>query len=183
MFCKWFGVPMWLSIHRELGILVAGGNLTNADRPSLAMIERTFKSTRWFAFVGATTLTVILIFIWPTVQSTLEPMDLSGNYITTDADRWYLESFFFPSKNLIDFLKDWVNTLDYRVKTENIRQNRCLYLLFDTFWLPLTENSVIIKKRTVQPGYAFEDNAWSRGFEIVNANPGEKVSALHFFVK
>jgi hypothetical protein len=51
------------------------------------MIERTFKSTRWFAFVGATTLTVILIFIWPTVQSTLEPMDLSGNYITTDADR------------------------------------------------------------------------------------------------
>jgi hypothetical protein len=74
-------------------------------------------------------------------------MDLSGNYITTDADRWYLESFFFPSKNLIDFLKDWVNTLDYRVKTENIRQNRCLYLLFDTFWLPLTENSVIIKKK------------------------------------
>jgi hypothetical protein len=35
-----------------------------------------------------------------------------------------------------------------------------------------------LKKRYVQPGDAFEDNAFKPGFEI-----GSRVSVLHFFVK
>jgi hypothetical protein len=39
------------------------------------------------------------------------------------------------------------------------------------------------KKRTVQPGDAFEDTAFNPGFEIVKFKQGSRVSALRFFVK
>ncbi len=56
-------------------------------------------------------------------------------------------------------------------------------------WLDLHslfQNTPIItpKKRTIQPGYAFEYTAFNPGgLKLSNFKPGCRVSALHFFVK
>jgi hypothetical protein len=42
---------------------------------------------------------------------------------------------------------------------------------------------IIPKKRTVPPGYAFEDTALSGGLKISNSKPACRVSVLHFLVK
>ena len=55
-------------------------NLTSANkldnRPSMKDVAKAFKSAKVVAYVGATVLTVILIFIWPGLMSVVGVMDL-----------------------------------------------------------------------------------------------------------
>jgi hypothetical protein len=71
------------------------------------------------------------------------------------------------------------------VKTEKKLRQESTFVQPDRSWLPFFKKTRLSppKKKTVQPGDAFEDTTFNPGFEIVIFKPDCIVSALHFFVK
>jgi hypothetical protein len=48
------------------------------NRPDLDEVEKTFRSAKYTAIIGAISLTLVLIIIWPAIMSAVGILSLAG---------------------------------------------------------------------------------------------------------